>query len=151
MGSGIDNHTAMLALQSVHTIVYMVGQASVILMLWCGFTGRQHSLIKYAMICLGIILVARAVNGGYCPLHTMAVWLADAAPGEPVRDMLTPLWFNELVTPVNIPLGALGFALVAWRGLANRWQPANGGQIVSPANGASRDNASAPGVKHTGR
>jgi len=123
MEAGIDNDTAMLALQTVHTLVYMAGQASVILMLWCGFTGRQHLLIKYAMICLGIILVARAANGGVCPLYTMAVWLANAAPGEPVRDMLTPLWFNELVTPVNIPLGALGFSLVAWRTLTSRWQP----------------------------
>ena len=120
----IDTSAALLVLQTVHTLVYAAGQASVLLILWCGVTGRQHTWFRLAMICLGLILAGRAANGGICPLYTMAQWLVEAQPGEIVQDMLTPVWFNELVTPINFPIGGLGLLLVAWRSLYNRWQPA---------------------------
>lgn len=116
-----DTNLALLTLQTIHTVVYAAGQASVLMMLWCGVTGRQHPWLRPAIGCLTMIIVARAFNGGACPLYTMALWLVEAAPGEPVRDMLTPIWFNELVTPVNMPLGAAGMALVAWRAMTGRW------------------------------
>ena len=119
----IDTNTALLILQTFHTLVYAAGQASVLLILWCGVTGRQHPWFRLAMICLGLILAGRAMNGGICPLYTMAQWMVDARPGEIVQDMLTPVWFNELVTPINFPIGGLGLLLVAWRSLYDRWQP----------------------------
>ena len=124
MVTGGDTGTALLVLQVVHTLVYAAGQASVLVALWCGITGRPSPWLKYAIACLTIIVVARALNGGPCPLYTLALWLVDAQPGDTVRDMLTPIWFNELVTPVNLPLGALGLLLFAWRSYADRWQPA---------------------------
>lgn len=116
---------AMLTLQTVHTLVYAAGQVSVLIVLWCGITGRPTPWLKFALGCLSVIVVARALNGGPCPLYTLAIWLADAQPGEPVRDMLTPIWFNELVTPVNLPLGAAGVLLIAWRHFADRWNSAD--------------------------
>lgn len=130
METVIDTHSALLILQTVHTLVYAAGQASVLLMLWCGVTGRQHPWFRLAMICLGLILAGRAANGGICPLYTMAQWLVDAQPGEVVQDMLTPIWFNELVTPINIPLGVLGVSLVAWRSIFDRWQSAVAREIL---------------------
>lgn len=121
MDAAADTSFALLALQTAHTIVYAAGQASVLIVLWCGITGRPNAGLRYAVACLVTILIARALNGGVCPLYTMALWLAQAGPGDPVRDMLTPIWFNELVTPINFPLGAFGMLLVAWRELAGRW------------------------------
>jgi hypothetical protein len=119
-----DTGIAMLTLQFVHTLVYGAGQVSVLVVLWCGVTGRQSPWLKYSVACLTVIVVARILNGGPCPLYSMAIWLAGAQPGDPVRDMLTPIWFNELVTPVNLPLGVLGMALIAWRSIGDRWQQA---------------------------
>jgi len=146
MAPAIDTNLALLILQTVHTLVYAAGQASVLLILWCGVTGRQHAWFRLAMICLGLILAGRAMNGGICPLYTMAQWLVDARPGEIVQDMLTPVWFNELVTPINFPIGGLGLLLVAWRSLYDRWQPAVADEIFlgqgprpsSPGLGQSR-------------
>ena len=119
-----DTGIALLTLQTVHTLVYGAGQVSVLVVLWCGLSGRPSPWLKHAIACLTIIVVARAINGGPCPLYTLALWIADAQPGETVKDMLTPIWFNELVTPVNLPLGALGVVLIAWRSFADRWQQA---------------------------
>lgn len=123
MGTAGNTQMALVTLQAVHTVVYAAGQASVLIVLWCGITGRPNRWLKFGIACLSVIVVARAVNGGPCPLYTLAVWLVDARPGEVVQDMLTPMWFNELVTPVNLPLGALGMMLISWRTLADRWQP----------------------------
>lgn len=150
MESIINTNIALLILQTVHTLVYVAGQASVLLILWCGFTGRQHAWFRLAMLCLSLILMARAANGGICPLYTMAQWLVDAQPGEIVQDMLTPIWFNNLVTPVNIPLGALGVLLITWRSYAGRWRapiPEDGFRRERPGSKQS----SAAGLGQVGR
>ncbi len=123
METGSDTGAALLILQTVHTLVYAAGQVSVLVVLWSGMTGRPSAWLKYGIGCLSVIVFARALNGGPCPLYTLAVWLTEAQPGEAVRDMLTPIWFNELVTPVNLPLGALGMLLIGWRYYADRWNP----------------------------
>jgi len=123
MGSGVEIGAALLTLQVVHTLVYAAGQASVVLILWSGLTGRPVALLKYALICIGIIVACRAVNGGVCPLYTLARWLVDAGPNEVVQDMLTPVWFNDIVTPVNVPFAVAGFLLIAWRSVTGRWSP----------------------------
>jgi hypothetical protein len=44
-----------------------------------------------------------------------------------VKDMLTPVWFNDAVVPATTPIALAGMAFALWRGRARRARGAVGG------------------------
>lgn len=103
---------ALLILQSVHSAIFAISLAATAWLWLCLISGRRSRLLWFAMVWLGLIAVGLILNGGVCPLQTLARHIEQT--DEYVQDMLTPEWFNDLVVPVLAPPAAIAIAALGF-------------------------------------
>lgn len=108
----------LLVVKFVHTLVFLLLSSCVLYILFCGITNRfpRNAFLAILLILIeGVILL---LNGGQCPLTTLAEHLG-AADGQ-VADIFLPRWFADRLFALCTPLFVASSILLLIRRLLNR-------------------------------
>jgi len=97
---------ALLALQTVHSAIFLVAVIATVWIWVCVVRGRRRRSTYLAVIYLAAIGAGLVLHQGVCPLQDVAQWIVGTEAY--VQDMLTPEAFNDQVVPVLAPPAVLG-------------------------------------------
>lgn len=104
---------ALLALQTLHTAILATSVAFIIWLWVCLVTGCAGRWMIAGWLWPAVIGLSLLANDGVCPLQDLARWVT-ASKGY-VRDMLTPIWFNNLAVPLTAPPALIAMSALVWR------------------------------------
>ncbi len=116
--SGLGQHGAIVAVKSIHTLIFALVSTCVLHVFWAGVRGRPNRWTGPAIV---VVLAESAVfvgNGQTCPLRTLAEDLG-AESGQ-VTDIFLPKWFAERIPLIYTPPFLIGLVALAWRGWRGR-------------------------------
>jgi hypothetical protein len=106
----------ILAIKTVHTVIFVLMSACIGYLLFARFSGRRDGLLVVAVAAIALEGLALALNRGRCPLTTLAE-SCGAEHGQ-VTDIFCPAAIEPhifRVSAVLVTVG-LGAVLVGWVG-----------------------------------
>jgi hypothetical protein len=106
------------AVRALHTTIYVVMSAGVLVILYGGITGRRGPWLWAALALLAAETVVFGTSGMRCPLTHV---VDQYARGAAVSDTYFPQRFTRHTLQIFGPLLALGVFLVVFRVATDRW------------------------------
>ncbi|MBK8097248.1 MAG: hypothetical protein IPK26_09075 [Planctomycetes bacterium] len=103
----------LLAIRIVHTMIFLILSACVLLVLQAGVTGVATTVTIVAIAAILLEGAALWSCRGRCPLTVLAE--RHGAVDGAVADIFLPKWFADRIFPICGSLFLLGCLLLAWR------------------------------------
>lgn len=97
----------------VHSLIFLVNSAAVLLVFVCGVTGLDSRWTRLALSAALLEVLVFVVNRGRCPL-TLLVERLGSENGR-VSDIFLPRWFADRIPQICGPLLAVGIVGLAVR------------------------------------
>ncbi len=119
IGPRFTDPQRLALVRALHTAIYLLMAAAVVVVLYGGVTGRHGPWLWAAAGLIFLESLVFAASGLKCPLTAIAVKYGAARKNP--ADTFIPERFTRLTLRIFGPLIAIGFGLIAVRALRLGW------------------------------
>jgi hypothetical protein len=106
-----SQRVALTAVKTVHTLIWLLVESSVVYLLVAGLRGRSDRRAAFAAAVVAAETAVFLGNGARCPLTGVAESLGAESGG--VTDIFLPKWFAHYLPVIHVPVLGLTIYLHA--------------------------------------